>query len=169
MVLKFKEVITNRACILAACLTIGFIILWRVVIIKFLGTKDPLNKRLIKIGSNCCSFWPISHFIFYFILGLFFPQYQIEFIIIGIIWEIIEILLGQGCHIAKRGGGYRKLFCNENASAKGTQYTYWVSGSWSDIIFNIAGLYLGVLVNYLWKKRQKKLQKKLDEEKKKNK
>ena len=117
-------------------------------ILHFTNSSDIFNKKLINFdifGQPCCSWWPISHFILYLILGFLFPDYQLEFILIGIVWELLECLMGFICRdfsSVKKGD-----------DANGVEYVYWMSGSFKDIIFNIIGLYTGVLLNRIINKK----------------
>ena len=54
---------------------------------------DPLNKKLVDmpfISKNCCSMWPITHFIAFAIFGYIWPQYAWTLFVLGICWESIE-------------------------------------------------------------------------------
>ena len=59
--------------------------------------KDLLNHKLIDrqtLGKDCCSGWVLSHFVLFFILGFFFPDCIALLIIAGVLWEIIEFIIG---------------------------------------------------------------------------
>ena len=104
--------------------------------------KDLL---LTKIGIGSLNLWSITHFIAFFIIGFLFPELKLMIIAfaLGLIWEILEFLLGAKnpkwiCNFCKD-----KNFCNR-----------WVRkvGRWSDILMN----FLGLLTGYLFSKIKKK-------------
>ena len=104
--------------------------------------KDPFNNIIFDIpflsnltnekGYSC---WPIFHFIMYVFLGFFAPKYWYIWLILGILWEVIEYYLGIIFGKDK-----------EREENKSVQYTLWITGTYSDIIFNIIGLLFGVLL-----------------------
>jgi hypothetical protein len=100
---------------------------------------DPLNKIVFGVPAieNCCSWWPISHFILFFIIGLLFPDCGCIAIISGILWELFEV----GAHAVI--GRERQYVRGET----GVEYSQsWWAGSMKDILFNIVGFYSGKLV-----------------------
>ena len=141
MKLKFGKLCRQTKCFYVFLALFVIIIIYG-IILHVTNSFDILNKKLINFevfGQPCCSWWPISHFILYLILGFLFPDYQLEFILIGIGWELLECLMGRIC---RQFSSVKK-----EEDAKGVEYVYWMSGSFKDIIFNIAGLYTGVLLN----------------------
>ena len=104
---------------------------------------DVLNRKVFDFDyfmGNCCSMWPISHFIFFFILGLLFPQCDVPVIAAGILWEIAE----ESISIIRKTQNTRHIV---NTSESGLQYRdSWWAGSMQDILFNIVGFYFGKLV-----------------------
>jgi hypothetical protein len=76
--------------------------------------------------------WQLSHFIVFMIAASLYPHYKYTLFVFGIIWEIIEIILGQ-------------FF----ARSKDNQWWY---GSHNDIIVNGLGILVGVyLLNPIYK------------------
>jgi hypothetical protein len=101
---------------------------------------DFMNRKVFDFSllGNCCSWWPISHFILFFFLGLLFPDCDIPIISIGVFWELFEIgvgySLGDEIHAVRRG-------------VKNIEYvSSWWQGSMKDIVMDIAGFYLGKLI-----------------------
>jgi hypothetical protein len=90
--------------------------------------------------ENCCSLWPISHGILFFIIGILFPDCDIIAIGGGIIWELIEMLMGSVT--SKQRQGVRR-----SAKSKIEYSKNWWAGSMKDILFNIVGFYLGKAVS----------------------
>lgn len=116
--------------------------------------RDFLNVKLwdtkffnIAFNENCCSGWVVSHFLFNFILGVLFPNCQLAIILVGILWEVVEW-----------SGGWlgNKFFkdkvdklISKDSKCKGDYCTRWMTGSFKDIVFNIFGLYTGVLLRLI--------------------
>ena len=115
-------------------------------ILKWTG-KDILNNKIFNLNmfnENCCSWWPVTHFILYLILGIVSPECYLLWIFIGIMWEIIEYYIG--------------FLDNKNKldSEKKSNNQYndkWWTGSINDILFNILGLFIGIGINKIMKNR----------------
>ena len=121
--------------------------------------KDPFGGSVFKskfLGnltgeSGVYSAWPISHFLLYAIIGYISPDLWWLWIAIGIAWELLEYGVGELISRASANDGgldkvnktYLKLFIHPNNS----QYSgKWVKGCKSDILFNILGLMLGIII-----------------------
>lgn len=106
---------------------------------KHISELDFMNHKLIDTDNyfgKCCSAWPFSHFVLFFILGLLFPDCDIPVIIAGVGWEVIE-------HFIALSFRKRDLM---NAVRKDNQMQYqesWWAGSVQDVVFDIAGFYAG--------------------------
>ena len=94
---------------------------------RIYGSSDYRDYDLLQINliefpgeNNNVNLWKLSHVLFYFVLGWYFPQYWKIVIIIGILWEIIEISAGV-------------LTKNK-----------WWYGCASDILANVFGFAMGV-------------------------
>ena len=97
------------------------------------------------------SWWPISHFIMYLILGLIAPKYWLLWFSIGIGWEIFEWLGGK--ILISTGKGNLNVFrSRHNQQQYGNN---WVTGTITDIIFNGLGLGIGVLISQKLNKNKK--------------
>ena len=96
---------------------------------------DVMNFKVFQINAldKCCSMWPISHFILFFILGLLFPDCPIV-IVAGIFWEIVESCLA---YVFKKPRQAIRSSGNVEYSEN------WIAGSFKDILFNTAGFLLG--------------------------
>lgn len=111
---------------------------------------DPMNRIVIKIPGleNCCSWWPISHFIFFFIIGIIYPNCGLIAMAGGAIWELIELFLSA-------------LTAQERQPArhKGrSQVEYsqnWWAGSFKDLLMNAAGFYSAKLLVWIYHKYKK--------------
>jgi len=109
--------------------------------------NDFMNKMVFSLPGfeNCCSWWPISHFILFFIIGLLFPYCGLVAMTGGIIWELIEVFLSTLQRAPRQG-----------IRTKGGNVQYsqnWWAGSFKDIIANFAGYYTGKLVITLCRKK----------------
>lgn len=103
------------------------------------STADFMNKKVFSVpwNSNCCSWWPVSHFILYAILGFLFPDCFWWLMLFGVIWECMESVAAM-----MTNGKRQKLITNE-----GVQYAdSWFQGSVSDVFFNAAGFGAGFLL-----------------------
>ena len=102
--------------------------------------KDILAMELVKGIDG----WIISHFIAFAIIGTIYPDTLILSTILGILWEIFEIILGKSkpsilkgitdCHRGKNGNS--KL---SNDQKDG----YWWYGKGEDVVADIFGFLFG--------------------------
>lgn len=108
--------------------------------------NDPMNKLVFDIPffENCCSWWPISHFIVFFIIGVLYPGCALVALTGGVIWELIEVFFSALQSKPRQGA---------RSSAGKVQYSEnWWAGSIKDIFMNVIGFYLGKLVVTVYKK-----------------
>lgn len=134
-------------------LLIGFIVVGYVTMLFYVFgvngvSLDPLNKNIIRLPllNWHYSFWPISHYIFYTFLGYHYPQFVFIFLIIGIIWEIIEFIAGKVIASFIKDHPHHTIankIAKQFNKLKKIQYTVDAMGSFSDIIFNAFGLMTG--------------------------
>jgi hypothetical protein len=103
--------------------------------------KDPLNKVVFNISGveNCCSWWPISHYLFFTIIGLLYPDCDAVAIGGGIIWELFEVCAHSFMKKERQGVRY-------NDSERIEYSDNWWAGSFKDIGFNIVGFYTGKIL-----------------------
>lgn len=101
--------------------------------------NDLLNQKQFDLPmlENCCSWWPISHFILFSLIGFFFPNCAFIAIVGGILWELLEMFISS--------------LMKQNRQAiridTGIEYSEnWFAGSTKDIILNIFGFYTGQFV-----------------------
>lgn len=135
-----KTPVIIMACV-GVLIAIGFVIVnvfYRTEIMKV----DPLNKKLFSVGPITVSWWPISHFILYTILGFLFPKCWLLIMVLGILWEIFEFITGLVLH--KRRYVY---------TTKGVQYNdKWWAPNVFDPLFNALGFLTGYGLHVLYKK-----------------
>jgi hypothetical protein len=127
------------------------------VFLHYVGTKDVLNKVLVKLEVGDTkypfSFWPFSHFILYVILGFLFPDIPLELTVAGIAWEALESITGHALRSKYpeiRSRNFMDYLKQQKPreDKEDTQYADWMSGSLWDIVFNIIGLLVGMGVHY---------------------
>lgn len=97
---------------------------------------DAGNRKVIDVPwlENCCSWWPISHFILFFFLGLLFPHHDVPILLAGILWEGIESL------VSVITSSQRQPTLSDGK----VEYAQnWWAGSLKDILFDFAGFYTG--------------------------
>jgi len=108
---------------------------------------DILHKTVFEskwLGKLCgesgqyCS-WPIAHFILYVFLGIACPRIWPFLFVLGFVWEIIEWIIGSFIRKTEaKGKKVSKTFVNNQYNQE------WFTGKWSDLIFNGAGLAVGI-------------------------
>jgi len=79
-------------------ITLYFFILWMTVGAKRIVQHDVLDSRILNIPElhKCCSWWPVTHLVLFFVIGLFFPHCDLVAIGMGVLWELIESLASAG-------------------------------------------------------------------------
>ena len=108
--------------------------------------NEPLNKKVINapmLGKNCCSWWPLSHFIAFTVFAYIWPQYWHHLFALGVAWEGVEWVLK---YIMTPKGEELK-FKRTRTSSGQVEYEQWWSSSSKDILFNGTGILLGLLIN----------------------
>ena len=107
---------------------------------------DFMNVKMFNLPlfENCCSLWPISHFILFLIIGYLYPNCDVVAISGGVLWEVAEVAF---FYITKRSDRQPTRIA-DNSRIEYSQN--WWMGSFKDIIMNILGFYLG---KFLAKKR----------------
>lgn len=95
---------------------------------------DLLNRKLFSIDilGNCCSGWALSHLIFFFMLGWIFPECGKDAMIMGILWEGVEMMLSKATETPRQA-----MKVGEGKY----EYSQWWGGSFKDIIINAIGFY----------------------------
>lgn len=117
-------------------------------IAKNIARKDIFNVKLFSLPffDNCCSAWPLSHVVLYFIVGFLAPDCWKLTFILGIFWEILEIIMGK---IIIGKGGYQGRRKNKHSEVEYSDS--WWAGSWKDIVMNFIGLAIGVCLKKMIK------------------
>lgn len=119
----------------------AFLILLYWIIIKLIICKltpyPPCDFMAIPI-KGFGSFWPLSHFIVFFILGLFFNKCMKIILILGVIWEFIEFF---GGFLEKKKKKIPKLMYSDK----------WWAPNLLDIIMNFLGFFCGYYFSTIFK------------------
>lgn len=102
---------------------------------------DILNVRLGRIFGVSLSGWPLSHFLLFAILGYLYPDSWIFMTIMGILWECIEHAINL---IQPGRPEHRPSALTQTEDDETTEYTHWMAGRSQDILFNSAGLLVGI-------------------------
>lgn len=109
-----------------------------------LSVQKKMKTPLLQLSEVTVDWWSISHVILYVYFGYHFPDYFIEFLILGAIWEIFENIFCKesfqkiiGCTKSN------SLFCRTMNQLKTCDYWY---GKFDDIAMNMLGFVVGVLL-----------------------
>lgn len=105
--------------------------------------KDPMNVRLFKLPfvENCCSAWPVSHFLFFFVIGALTVGDDALYIGLGVGWEAFECIANR-----MQGKGNQALRTTPSTEEPDIEYSRWWAGSVKDVAFNALGFYAGRLL-----------------------
>lgn len=99
-----------------------------------------LQKTLFVLPSAKVDYWSISHFILFLLFGFIYPNHPLNFVMIGISWELIEDYLASDKN--KRLADCTIQQNKNTFWCMGIQDDYWY-GKWDDIIFNTFGYLVG--------------------------
>lgn len=122
------------------------IVIYFIILCKMYGEnvvyKDVLNKKVLTLPfiNFDCSWWPVSHFLLYGILGYYYPEQYLLILSIGVLWEIIEYI----AEIVVMKKKKRKPLREEDGSIQYCEC--WWQGGISDIIFNTIGFMFGYML-----------------------
>lgn len=112
-------------------------------ILRRTETKDRLATRIYHHPIlQDIDGWSITHFLFFGCLGVLFPGQYLQFLLVGIGWEVIETVLGQ--NQLEVSGKRLQLIGDQDDEGKptGKNDAYWYGKS-SDIIVDILAYTLG--------------------------
>ena len=132
-------------CILILLAAIGLKIFKKDFMDLVIFRSKILDKFTCHDGGY--SLWPISHFLMYLTLGFIAPDYWQIWYICGILWEYIEISIGK-----IKIGFLQNLVAVRDSKGESQYRNEWISGCFGDLIFNGAGLLLGVIISWTYKK-----------------
>ena len=109
---------------------------------------DPLNKQIIDIpliSKNCCSWWPVSHFILFCIYSFIWPQYSWILFLYGVFWEVLEGIM----NTLETDDGEEVKHQRTRKGDK-VEYVNWWEASYKDILFNSVGIIVGRTLRQLY-------------------
>lgn len=106
-------------------------------------TQDHLARRIFH-HPICQEIdgWSISHLLFFGLLGVLFPGHHLQFLLIGVGWEVVETALGQ--NKLELSGKRIQLVGDqdEEGNSTGKDDAYWY-GKESDIVVDVLGYAIG--------------------------
>ena len=106
-------------------------------------TQDILAKRIYH-HPICQEIdgWSISHLVFFGLLGVLYPGQHLQFLVVGIVWEVIESALGQ--NNIEVSGKRLQLIGEQDEEGNSTDKpdAYWY-GKESDIVMDVVGYAIG--------------------------
>lgn len=106
--------------------------------------NDVMNRKLFNVGDACCSWWPVTHFVLFAVVGYFNPYCDLEAMLVGVVWEGFELFVNRITPDISPRSTLRI------STAKDVQYKRkWWGGSVLDIYFNALGFYTGKMIRGL--------------------
>jgi len=110
-------------------------------VLRRVGGADPLARRLYH-HPVCEEIdgWSVTHFFFFGLLGVLFPGSHLQFLLVGIGWEVVESGLGQ--NKVQVSGRRLKLIGEIDDRGEADDDAFWY-GRASDVIVDILGYSLG--------------------------
>jgi hypothetical protein len=112
-------------------------------LLRITKSRDPLAARLFHHPVlQDVDGWSVSHLLFFGLLGVMFPDRHLQFLLVGIGWEVVETALGQNRFEVS---GRRVQLIGEQAAdgrATGAADAYWY-GKESDIVMDAIGYAVG--------------------------
>jgi len=109
---------------------------------------DPFNKQIIDlpiISKNCCSWWPISHFVLFTLYSFIWPQYSWILFLYGVLWEVLEGIMNT---IETEKG--HEVKHQQTRKGDKVEYVTWWEASYKDILFNSTGIIVGRTLRQLY-------------------
>lgn len=138
---RFKYIITNKNFYIPIIICL--------VLVAFgyfskITMQNNMKVELFNFFGMKIDWWSISHLVLYIYFGYHFPQYFVEFLVIGTLWEIFESSFCKES-FAKLIGcqGSNNSFCQKINKIRGCDYWY---GKVDDIVVNIIGFVIGAML-----------------------
>lgn len=144
-----KNLITVFSCV--GLSIISYHILLKIFFKDDIEQHNVLNLKLFNLNifdESCCSSWPLTHLIFYFIVTFIWPQYWYYIFGFGIFWEIFESIMS----ILTTPKNQKSILVAVRSNNNKVEYATWWGASKKDIVFNSVGIAGGLLFSYLLKK-----------------
>ena len=103
--------------------------------------QTKLKKEFIKLPETTVDWWSISHILLYMIFGFLIPDKHTTFLLIGVIFEVLEDMLSSDktTQLVNCTDSINKnnIMCKFSIN---TDYWY---GKWDDVFMNLLGYTLG--------------------------
>lgn len=136
-------------CVVFYILAVMFIILYG-FFLRRTKTRDVLAKQIYH-HPICQEIdgWSITHLVFFGILGFLYPGQHLQFLVVGVLWEIIETGLGQ--NKLEVSGKRLQLIGEQDSEGNptGKEDAYWY-GKESDIVMDVTGYTIGSFLADKW-------------------
>jgi len=123
------------------------------IVIGYLGNNLILDKMripLLKIGDTEFDIWSLSHVLLYVYFGYYFPEFFVEFLIIGTMWEIFESTFCSkqfmqvfNCSTIDKSKSSSNIVCQMINKVDNCGYWY---GKLEDIPLNMLGFVIGAYI-----------------------
>ena len=112
--------------------------------------NDIMNRVVVDLSGQRLSWWRISHFLMYFVLGFLFPQCWLFLVVVGFLWELFEFAVQFFAYQDRHrfsDNDYRQHQTTTATTVPAIDYdTVWWTGSFQDIVYNLLGLFAGVML-----------------------
>jgi hypothetical protein len=134
----------SKICLLSLLIiSLVFIYQATMIYLEIPLSNDPLQHKLFDKNINITG-WSATHFIVFAIAGYYGHKHIICLMLIGILWELIEVMLSFVTNVPFTDINIKKSLQN-NRKINNDNYNWWY-GSFSDIIVNFLGLMTGKYV-----------------------
>lgn len=122
-------------------ISLGFLYQTTMVYLEIPLGNDPLHPNLFNNNININS-WSVTHFIVFTIAGYYYHKYIFLLMVLGIIWELTEVMLSFITKIYFTDINIKMLLKNKRNINNSNNFNWWY-GRYEDIIVNFIGLMTG--------------------------
>ena len=107
--------------------------------------QASMNLDIVSVFGMKFDLWSLSHLFLYIYFGYFFPQYFLEFLIIGSAWEIFESTYCKDTFLNIIGcdPGSKRFVCKSLENNRDCKYWY---GKIDDVMVNMIGFVIGAAI-----------------------
>ena len=144
--------------IIGLCIILGVIVIYSIKNTNSL-IKNSIFDVIIKLKGGYFSIWTVSHFLFYMLLGKICPNNLLLIIVMGIMWELLELYFEynkqviQGkllCRYINNCDNINKIsnseFWNTYFGINNNRKLYYCSGGYLGGIFDITANIFGYII-----------------------